>query len=104
MISSDFSEKLYARMQEHIEAELTLEELDTLSKIMCSDVMLKALGKALKFCRETQNEMGLLNMADANAVIEFTRGQGQIQGVAKMIAGLLDLITEKDEEEETDND
>jgi len=100
MISTEFAEKLYARIEEHAGSDLTHEELETLATIMSSDVMLKALGKAIMYCRQAQAEMSLLNMAEPNAVIEFTRGQGQIQGISKMIAGLLDLVTEKDEEDD----
>jgi len=97
MITPEFAEKLYIRMQEHSGAELDTGEIETLAKLMSSDVMLKAFGQALSFCRNTEIEMSRLNMGEPGSVIEFTRGQGQIQGVNKIIEGILGLITEKDE-------
>lgn len=97
MIKAEFAEKLYIRILEHSVSQLTGEELETLSKLMSSDVMLKALGQGLGYCRVIEAEMAKLNMAEPGSVIEFTKGQGQIQGINKMVEGLLNLITEKEE-------
>lgn len=99
MITTEFAEKLYIRMQEHAFSSLDEEETELLSKLLSSDVILKALGQAFAFCRNTESEMAKLNMADPGAVLEFTRAQGQIQGVNHIVTGLLGLITEKDEED-----
>jgi len=98
-ISQEFAEKLYDRMQEHINCSLDSEELDILAKHMSSDVMLKAFGLAFRFCKETLEEMGKLDMSESKSAVAFTHGQGQIQGVHTVVNSLLTLIIEKEEEE-----
>lgn len=98
MITEEFAEKLFIRIQEHSAGSLDSDEIEILSKLMSSDVMLKALGQALALSRLTENEMSKLDMGEAGKIIEFTRAQGQIQGIYKVIQGLLGLITEKEED------
>ncbi len=100
MISADFAEKLYTRMQEHSATVLDSEEIEILAKLISSDVMLKALGQAFAFCRNTEGEMSRIDMSQPGSVLDFAKAQGQIQGVNHIITGLLGLITEKDEEDD----
>ncbi len=102
MITEEFAERLFARMQEHQGSVMTGEELDTFTKLMSSDVMLKAFGMAFGLCRSTESEMASLNMAAPESIFQFTHGQGQIAGVNKVANGFLGMITEKPEEPDED--
>ena len=100
MITAEFAEKLYIRINEHSASSFDASEIETLSKLVSSDVMLKAFGRAIAFAKDTEKEMAGINMSTPGASIDFTRAQGQIQGINSMIAGILGLITIKDDEDD----
>lgn len=104
MISEAFAEKLYERIQGHMNCTFDSNELDVLEKVMRSEVVLKAFGRSLMWCQVVANEMTAIDMSQAGAVIEFSKRQGQINGVNAMIAGLLQLITKEEDEEEEEDD
>ncbi len=104
MITKDRAEYLYTKMHEHVGATFDDKELDALVVVMSSDVVLKAFGRSLAFCQLVKNEVMGLDMGANGAQFQFARGQGQIQGVNALISGLLQLITEVEEEEEPPDD
>ncbi len=102
MISKNRAEQLYVEMHKHMTSNITTEDLDALTVVLTSEVVLKAFGRSLLWCQGISNEILALNMADVSAPVEFSRGQGQIEGVNTLIHGILNLITEEEEEEEKD--
>ena len=103
MISSEFKEKLFARMQEHATSDFDSEEIEMLCKFMSSDIMLKAFGRAFTYCNLARNEMVQLDMSQKESQHKYSQGQGRIVGVHEVITGLLDLITEKEEIEDDES-
>ena len=100
MISAGFAEKLYEKMQGYHEAELTTDEIETLSKILCSEVTLKAFGRAFGYCKIETMRITQLDMSDPGAAVQYSRGQGRIDAIGTVVLDLLNLIIEKDENED----
>ena len=103
MISSKQADSIYSKMHEAMLNELDHKELEALSVVMTSSVVIKAFGRSLAYCQGTVNEMADLDMKDPGSIIEFTRGQGQILGIKTMIQGLLSLVTKEEKDSEDDN-
>lgn len=101
MITSDRAENIYNLMHEEILCSLSSKELEALSVVMTSSVVIKAFGRSLAYCQGVSNEMAELDMKDPGNVIEFTKGQGQISGIKTMITGLLTLITKEEEDDDS---
>ena len=101
MITTEFADKLIERMQEHITSELSADELDTLSKILSSDVLLKAFGRVFAYCKLTQNQMTQLDMNAPGAMVEFCKAQGQILGIGQAVTELFNLVIEKEDEDDS---
>jgi hypothetical protein len=99
LISEEFAGKLFERVQENATAELDSNELDILRNLLCNEVMLKALGRGIAMCRVTQQEITMLDLSEPGTTVQYTRGQGAIEGIGNFILDLLSLIVEKDEEE-----
>ncbi len=102
MITSEQAENIYNKMHEEILCGLDSKELDALSVVMTSSVVIKAFGRSLAYCQGVSNEMAELNMADPASVVEFSKGQGQIIGIKSMITGLLTLVTKKEESDDSE--
>ncbi|KKN09573.1 hypothetical protein LCGC14_1045350 [marine sediment metagenome] len=100
MISAGFAEKLYEKMQGYHDAELTTDEIETLSKIICSEVTLKAFGRAFSYCKLEAMRITQLDLSNASAVVEYSRGQGRIDAISTVVLDLLNLIIEKDENDD----
>jgi len=106
MITEEQADRIYAKMQENMSSAFTEKDLDALTVVMTSEVVIKAFGRSLAYCQLIRNEMSQINMAEPTAPVLFTRHQGRIEGANEMISGLLRLITmseESDEEEDNEN-
>jgi hypothetical protein len=99
MISTEFAEKLFIKVQENAVAELDSNDLEILRNLLCNEVMLKALGSGIAMCRLTQQEITQLNLSEPGQTVIYTRGQGAIDGIGNFIMSLINLIVEKEEEE-----
>jgi len=99
MINAERAEVLYSKMHEHLFAEFNTKELDALEAVMSSEVVLKAFGRSLAYCQGVVNEMAQLDMSVAQNPYKFTLGQGQVAGIKQLISGMLELITEQDEDD-----
>lgn len=99
MISREFAERISEKIQSYHDAELTTDEIETLSKIICSEIMLKALGRAFGYCRLVQNEITQLDLSVPGDSTKYTRGQGQMLGIATAVTDLINLITEEEEKD-----
>lgn len=104
MITQERAEQLYMKMNEHTTATFDEKELDALTVVMSSDVVLKAFGRTLAYCQLVKNEVLSLDMSANGAQYQFAKGQGQIQGVSQLISGILQLITEPQPEEDPPDD
>lgn len=102
MITTQRAEKLYEKMCGEIACEFNSVELDALVAVMTSSVAIKAFGRSLAYCQMIKHQMSEIDMSKDGGVLDFTRAQGRVQGVNEMIHGILQLITEKDEEPEDD--
>jgi hypothetical protein len=103
MIDSDRAEKLYIMMQESANQSFDPNELEALSIVMTSAPVIKAFGRAFSMIGALQIEMSQLDMKDPANVVEFSKGQGQIEGVRSLVTGFLNLVTKEEEEEEDDS-
>lgn len=101
MISEKFGETLFEKMQESATSILSSSELDILEKLLCNEVMIKALGQSFAYCKMEQHRITTLDMMQPGSVVEYTRGQGRIDGIAVATMDLIQLIVEK---EDTDED
>jgi hypothetical protein len=99
-ISREFAEKLFVKMQENSTAVLNADEIETLQKLLCNDIMLKAFGQAFGYCKQIQNEITQLDLSEPGASVQYTRGQGKIAGIAEAVTDLVNLIVEKEPEED----
>jgi hypothetical protein len=103
MIDSDRAEKLYIMMQENANQSFDPKELEALSVVMTAAPVIKAFGRAFSMIQALQIEMSQLDMRDSGNVIEFAKGQGQIEGVKALVNGFLGLVTKPEEDEDNDS-
>ncbi len=101
MISEKFGATLFEKMQESATSNLDSKELEILEKLLCNEVMIKALGQAFAFCKIEQHRITTLDMSAPGALVDYTRGQGRIDGIAVAIMDLINLIVEKDDEDDS---
>lgn len=103
MIDSDRAEKLYIMMQENSGQSFDPNELEALSVVMTSAPVIKAFGRAFSMIQALQVEMSELDMKDPGNIIQFAKGQGQIEGVKALVNGFLALVTKEEDEDNDSN-
>lgn len=103
MIDSDRADRLYVKMHESMYESFDSKELETLTVVMTSGPVIKAFGRAFYMCRALESEMATLDMSQKESQHQFSKCQGQIEGIKSLITGLLALVTEE-EEEDNSND
>ncbi len=101
-VSEEFAQKLADKIVSHTYGEFTSEELVLLQQMMCSDVLLKALGRTFFYVEMCKNEALSIDLGTADGLAKIAKVQGQAVGATEVVQGLLRLITEQEEKEEDD--